>query len=206
MRQLRWVYHHHWRGLDESELKLSDEQLLKTGHSVHGDFRLERDARTLWGFTVFLGTTEANRKAGGDRLIHLPPNDNLQITFKLWQPHAWLDVGKKAPYISEPGQVGATANKYSKFFALDSGTYEIGVWREHMFELFIHGHELKGRYLLMYAPVSGKNRVWLIDHPVDQKPYADTHNIEDVVNELRAKGQRYLVWSDGRSLPRLYEL
>ncbi|RJQ04430.1 MAG: methyltransferase domain-containing protein [Bacillota bacterium] len=192
----RYVYHHHYRGLSQDETKLDEEELLRTSHSLHGDLRFEGPDGELWGFSVFLGTTEENRKAGGDRLIALPPDDNLQGSFKLSQPKAWLDVASKKPYVSEPGGVGSTSEKYAKFFEADSGTYEIGVWREHMFEVFLHGERLKGRFLLEYAPVAGGRRVWLIDRPKDQTPYAKSHKLEDVLAELREKDQRWLVWRD----------
>lgn len=194
----RFVYHHHWRGLSEEETNLSDEELLGTDHSVHGDLRFEADD-ALWGFSVFLGTAAENK--AGDRLINLPQDDNLQGTFKLAQPKAWLDVGIKEPYISEPGGVGATSKKYSKFFAIDHGTYEIGVWREHLFEVFIHGKKLKGRFLIEYAPVGGK-RIWIIDKPKDQTPYAEQKDLEDVIAELKQKGQKYLIWSKPGEKPK----
>jgi len=189
----RFVYHHHWRGLSEEETKLDENELLKTDHSLHGDLRFEADGE-LWGFSVFLGTTEDNRKAGGDRLVALPPDDNLQGQFKLSMPKAWLNVGVGKPMVTEPGEVGATSEKYSKFFAIDHGTYEIGVWREHMLELFLHGEKLKGRFLIEYAPVAGGRRVWLIDKPEDQTSYAEKRELADVISELKKKGQRWLIW------------
>jgi len=189
----RFVYHHHYRGLSEEETKLDENELLRTNHSLHGDLRFEADGE-LWGFSVFLGTTEENRKAGGDRLISLPKDDNLQGQFKLSMPKAWLNVGVGKPMVTEPGEVGATSEKYSKFFAVDHGTYEIGVWREHMLELFLHGEKLKGRFLIEYVPVAGGRRVWLIDKPEDQTPYAEKHELADVISELKQKGQKWLIW------------
>ncbi|MGB9834970.1 MAG: XkdF-like putative serine protease domain-containing protein, partial [bacterium] len=199
-----FVWHHHWRGLSEEEAKnLSDEELMKTDHSVHGDLRLEGED-DLWGFTVFLGTTEENRKNGGDRLINLPPDDNLQGTFKLGQPKEWLKVGDP-PLVVEPGGVGATSQKWSKFFMIDHGTYEMGVWREHMFEIFLHGEKLKGRFIIEYAPIGGK-RIWIIDKPEDQTPYAEKHDLNDVIAELKQKGQKYLIWAKPGEKPKLIEV
>jgi uracil-DNA glycosylase family 4 len=187
----RYVYQHHWRGLTEDETKLPESDLLKTDHSLHGDLRFEKDGG-LWGFSVFLGKTEDNRD--GDRLINLPPEDNLQGAFKLQQPSEWLEVGVEKPYISEPGGVGSTANAWAEFFAQDTGTYEIGVWREHMFEVFLHGDKLKGRFIIEYAPIGGE-RIWLIDKPKDQTPYAEKNKLEDVISELKSKGQKWLIWA-----------
>jgi len=200
----KFVYHHHWRGLDEEESKLSEEQLLQTEHSVHGDLRLEgRD--TLWGFTVFTGTTKDLREAKGNRLANLPQDDKLQGVFKLEQPGEWLSVGVKKPYISEPGGAGATSQSYAKFFAADYGTYDLGVMREHFMEIFVHGKVLKGRYLFQYAPVGQGGRKWLISKPVDQKPYAETHDLERIKDELKQKRQKYLVWAKPGEKPRLFK-
>jgi len=57
----RFTYQHHFKGLSEEETKLSDEELLKTNHSLHGDLRFEAD-KGLWGFTAYLGSTDKNRE------------------------------------------------------------------------------------------------------------------------------------------------
>jgi len=198
----RFVLHHHWRGLSEEESKFSEEQLLQTDHSLHEDLRLE-GPKALWGWSAFTGTTENVRKAGGCRLCSLPADDNLQAVPKLPQPKEWLRVGVGKPYVSEPGGVGATSQSYSKFFAIDTGTYKLGAARQHLFEIFLHGNKLKGRFLVEYAPV-GVRRVWLLDRPQSQESYTSAHKLEDVLQELKSKGQRYLVWGDGKGKPVLY--
>ncbi len=183
----RFIYHYHFRGLTEEELDLGVEQLLDKGHSVHGDLRFEQDDG-LWGFTLFLGAAEDVKKA--DPLVN---HQKVRGTFKLLQPKSWLTVGLEEPYISEPGAVGATSRKYAKFFAVDYGTYQIGVWREHMIEVFLHGNKLKGRLVFQYAPV-GKQRIWLASMPVDQAPYAEKNELKAVLDELKEKGQKWLIW------------
>lgn len=196
----RFVYQHHWRGLSEEEAKeLDDRDLLKTDHSVHGDLRLEAD-EYLHGWSIFLGTTEDNLRAGGDRFINWSRGDKLQVTMKLPQPKEWLKVGVDKPYVAEPGGVGSTSRKWSKFFALDWGTYRLGVAREHFFEYFLDGKLLKGRLVIQYTPLGGR-RVWLVDRPEDQTPYALAKDLGEVIRELRQKGQRWLVWSDGERGP-----
>lgn len=156
-------YQRHWRGLSEEESKLSEAKLLETDHSLHGDLRLTAgDGDSLWGFSVFLGRTKDNR--AGDRLINLPQDDNLQGQFKLEQPKAWLDIARDKPYIVEPGGPGSTAKTFAKFFEEDHGGYKIGVWKQHLVEVFFYGSKLKGRYLLEFAPIGGK-RIWIIDRP-----------------------------------------
>lgn len=198
----RFVYQHHWRGLTEEETKLPESELLETGRSLHGDLRLEGN-EALFGLTIFLGTAESNRE--GDRLCNLPPDDKLQFTWKLPQPKGWLDVGVDKPLVRPPGSSGATAEKWAKFFAIDRGTYELGVCREHSFEFFLRGELLRGRFLAVYAPV-GDGRRWLVGRPKDQTPYAESRNLEDVLAELRAKGQKWLVWSKPGQKPVLYSV
>ncbi len=212
----RFVLQAHWRGLSKEELGLSHEELLKTDHSVHCDLRLEIDKSTLWGFTIFEGSTkEINSQGKGEaRILHLPASDSLQGAFKLRQPHAWLDVAKDQPYISEPGGVGSTSQKFAKFFQLDAGTYDFSFARQHGREIFMHGQKLKGRLLMQFAPVGDRKakpgggeaqastkRVWIINRPESQEPYTASHKVEDVAQELRDKGQEYLVWAKSPGQP-----
>jgi phosphoribosyl 1,2-cyclic phosphodiesterase len=193
------TYHHHWRGLSEEESKLPEDELLKTEHSVHGDLRLEAN-ENLWGFTIFLGPTEQVRK--GRDFFTLKEPDKLQGTFKLAQPKAWLTFEG----VTKPKEVGATSKKYAKFFIIDSGTYEIGLWREHFFEIFLHGKKIKGRYVIVFAPVGEGGRKWLIGKPRDQTPQADKVKFEDIVRELRRKKQKYLIWAKPSMKPKLIDV
>lgn len=193
----RFVLHEHWRGLNEDEVNLPREELIRRGHSLHSDLRLESDG-VLHGWTVFLGKAEDNAT---NRLISLPADDNLQVAPKLAQPKGWLTFEG----VSEPGEVGATTGKYARFDIVDSGAYEAGVWREHAMEYFFHGKKLKGRLLVQYAPLGGR-RVWIIDKPEDQRPYAETHDLEDVVRELKDKGQKRLIWRKPGEKPRLIDV
>lgn len=193
----RFVLHEHWMGLSKDEVKLPREELIRRGHSFHSDLRLESDGG-LHGWTVFLGKAENNAT---NRLLALPPDDNLQVAPKVVQPKGWLGFEG----VSEPGEVGATAGKYARFDIVDSGTYEVGVWREHMMEYFFHGKKLRGRLLVQYAPL-GRRRVWIIDRPEDQRPYAETRALEDVVKELKDKGQKWLIWRKLGEKPRLIDV
>jgi hypothetical protein len=196
----RFVYHHHWRGLTEDEAKgTSESTLLDTDHSVHGDLRLQGED-ALWGFTTFLGKASEVKAAGGDRLQNLPTDDSLQGSWKLAQPTEWLNVGVGKPAISEPEEVGATSQAWAKFFVYDRGTYKLGVAREHMFEVFLSGSKVKGRYQITFAPMGGR-RVWLVSKPESDTPYAEEHKLADVIKELRGKRQPHLVWSDGAHGP-----
>jgi len=198
----RFVLQAHWRGLSEEETKLSHEDLLKTDHSVHCDLRLEIDKSRLWGFTIFEGSTKDIREKGqGEaRILHLPPTDSLQGAFKLQQPHAWLTIAEEKPFVSGPGGVGSTSQKFSKFFQLDAGTYEFSFARQHGREVFLHGEKIKGRLMLQYMPAS-EGRVGVISRPESQEPYTSSHKFEDVIEELKEKGQEKLVWATEPGLP-----
>jgi len=198
-----YTYQHHWRGLSENESKLSEDALLKTDHSVHGDLRLETDSESLWGFSVFLGKT--SDVAGGRDLYSLKQDDKLQGAPKLKIPHGWLTAARKAPHVSKPGGPGSTISSWSKFFEVDHGTYDVGVWREHSFEVFLHGNKFKGRLVIQYAPVGG-HRAWLLSMPSDQKPFAARHEKDKIISELRGKGQQYLVWASPGEKPDLIQV
>ena len=201
-----FIYHHHYRGVAENEISYSEPEMIsKTDNSVHGDLRCQANDKYLWGFTVFTGSTKDLEKAGGCRLCNLDKNEKLEGAFKLLEPISWVRVGLNKPYISAPGKVGSTKNYYAKFFAVDHGTYDMGVWRKHSFEIFLHGNKLKGRYIIQFAPVGGR-RIWLISKPENEKPYADTHKLEDVMKELKSKGQKWLVWAKPGTKPKLIEI
>lgn len=203
----RFVYQHHWRGLiknDEvDETKLGDSALLNTEHSVHGDLRFEADD-ALWGFSVFIGTTDANRN--GDKLITVKPDEKIQGTFKLAQPKPWLSVGVGKPHLSEPGGVGATSQTFAKFFALDNGTYEMGVRHRHFAEVFIKGKHLDGRYLIQSIPGARGKRSWVISKPADQTPMAESQDLDSVVAKLKARGHKSLLWAKPGMEPELIDV
>jgi len=202
----RWVYQHHWRGLSNDETHLDDSELMGTLHSLHGDLRLEGDD-ALWGWAVLLGRSQDNRgRKLHDKLIDWQPGDKIELAPKLAQPKQWLEVGRKGPLVTEPGEVGATSQKSSKFFALDWGSYELGVARKHFVEVFLTSHKLdvrglNGRYLIQFAPV-GDRRRWLIDKPEDQTPTAEKRELADLISELRRKRQKLLIWSRPGEKPR----
>lgn len=198
----KFVYQHHWPSLTEEESKLSDIELMKqTKHAAHGDLRLEADD-VLWGWSVFIGKMKDNvNLPNRDKLIDFNilrrRGKKLQCQPKLPQPKEWLNVGKKKPHISKPGEAGVIGrDKYAKFFALDYGTYQLGVCREHGFEIFLKGKKLKGRMVVGYAPVGEGGRKWLIDFPDNQTPYTQEHTLKSVLKDVKKKRQPYLVWAD----------
>lgn len=196
-----WVYQHHWRGLSEEQSTWPEDRLLDTDHSVHGDLRLSF-GKALWGFTCFLGRTDDAQQRD---LPDLPADDALEGKFKLHQPEAWLTIARDEPFIAEPGDVGSTSKSFSKFFEIDHGTYEVGVWHKRFLEVFLDGGKIKGRYIITFAPI-GDSRKWLIRRPDDQTPFAESHAREEVVKDRSAKGDDFLVWSKPGAQPELIEL
>lgn len=203
----QFIFQHHWRGLPQEQKDADEKTLMQTNHSVHGDLRLSGDGE-LWGFTVFIGTVAENRQVGGDRLIALTSKDNpLRGTFKLAQPNEWLKVGLDHPFISEPGGVGATSKKWSKFFAEDHGTYDMGVRNRSFAEFFLHGNKLKGRYIIQNVPIDGNRvRAWMISKPEDQTPFAETHHLQEEMARLKKRGHKKLIWAKPGEKPQIIDL
>ena len=192
---LPFILHAHWRGLTEDEAARSMDELLETRNSLHFDLRLATDRFDgWWGISLFAGTTAQNRKMLRVFRMMRDPEEKLESAPKLFGPKQWLSVGLKEPLVVEPGGVGSTSRAWSKFFAIDHGTWRLGFARQHGIEIWLDGQRLKGRFLWQYAPVEAGRRTWLLTRPRDQRPYAQTHDLEDVIAELRQKRQRYLFW------------
>lgn len=216
----RYVLQHHWRGLLDTEVKKPEQWLIEnTRHSVHEDLRHqaardwsgEPSAANLFGLAVFVNVTEL-RQADGPILPVLgtsrAPQLAFQIGWKLPQPEGWLDVGRERPLVAGPKDPGSTTRRYAKFFAVDWGEYRVGVCREHSFEIFYKSARrggMRGRYVVSLARIRGEPR-WLIRKPEDQTPIAEREDPERFMQELREKGQRFLVWSDGESQPIVYDV
>lgn len=190
----RFILHAHWRGLSEDEAKFGMEALLKTDHSLHFDLRLGTDRFRGWfGITLFAGSTAENRAQLRVARMQHDPEEKIQSAPKLFGPAAWLQVGLRAPFVVEPGGVGSTARTFSKFFAIDSGTWRLGYARAHAIEVFLDGRQMKGRHLWALAAVGGR-RFWLFTRPEDQQPFATSHELDAVARDVRSKRQTFLVW------------
>jgi site-specific DNA-adenine methylase len=212
---LPWVLHAHVRGLSGEEVErivkgewTLDDVVRQTDHSIHFDLRLATDRFDgWWGITLFGGSMEENREQL--RPFQLMDDSDLAIQSspKLFGPLSWLQVGVDKPFVVEPRGVGSTSRTWAAFWAVDRGTYRLGFARVHAVEIFLEGKVLKGRYLWQYAPLGEGRREWLLVRPADQTPYAVTHDRDEVIRELRQKGQRYLVWpKDPRDLRAGHEL
>ncbi len=192
-------------GLSFEEL-MEQPDLLKTKHSIHADLRFQIDKSSLFGWTIFYGTTDETRKVGGDRLLALKENESLQCAPKLAQPIGWLYVSREKPYISKPSQIGATSKRFAKFFAIDWGEYEPGTWHRHFFEFDMKGKKLKGRLLIVSAPVGDVERKWICKRPKDQTWYADKNSLEEVIKDLKKRDHNLLIWHPKEENARIIKL
>ena len=192
----RFVYHHHWRGLGEGDTGFADDELMKADGLVHGDLRFSF-GDGLWGFTVFLGKTGDNRDLENqDQLIDLPEGECLEGAFKLPQSKDWLHIGRAKPIVVEPSE---------KFFAMDHGTYEMGVWKQSCLEVFLNGSKMNGRYLFQFATSEGR-RTWIIHKPEDQTPFAEVNKLEDEAEEELRRNRDFIVWAKPGERPKLINL
>lgn len=218
----RFVVQHHWRGLLDTEARRDEVWLLRnTNHSVHEDVRHEASRSwsgvpsptRLWGYAIFTNVRDIAHTSRHRRSVlaalrsSATPQVAYGIAFKLPQPDSWLRIGRP-PVAFPPREPGSTTQKWSKFFALDWGTYHVGVCREHAMEIFYrsaHPDGVRGRYLLSFIETS-EGRRWTVRRPADQTPIAQRTSPERLIRELRRKGQRYLIWSDGTAPPRLIDV
>jgi site-specific DNA-adenine methylase len=193
---LPFILHAHWRGLTEAEAQLDMDALLRTDNSLHFDLRLGTDRfHGWWGISLFAGTTAENRPTLRIFRMQQDAEERLESAPKEFGPAAWLTVGRKAPLVVPPGGVGSTARAWSKFVAIDYGTWRLGMARQHGVEVWLQGRHVQGRFLWQYAPIQPNGpRQWLFTRPEDQRPYAATHELGAVLQELHSKGQRWLVW------------
>lgn len=192
---LPFILHAHWRGLTEQEAQLDLEALLQTNNSLHFDLRLGTDRfNGWWGISLFAGSTEENRKELRIFRMMRDPEMRLESAPKQFGPAPWLKVGLDQPLVVEQGGVGSTARAWSKFFAIDHGTWRLGMARQHAVEIWLDGQHLKGRFMWQFATDESGRRYWLFTRPDDQKAYAQSHDVRRVIEELRQKHQRYLVW------------
>ena len=212
--ELPYVLHAHVRGLREEEAQkildgtwTLDQVIAETTHSLHFDLRLATDRGAfLWGITLFAGTMEENRTQLAVAALQHDPDVRLQSAPKQFMPPSWLNVGKPLPLVVPPAGVGSTSQAWSAFFVVDTGVWQLGFARQHAVELFLKGQLLHGRFMWQYADF-GDRRAWLFTRPKDQRPYAATHDRDQVLAEVQERGQRYLVWpKDPDDLSKGHEL
>ncbi len=182
-----YVVQHHWRGLTEDELQLSDDELLARGHSVHADIRFRVPGKkNLWGFTVY---ADAEHPLPGISLPKQPDGDAMRGGPKLPEPESWFDIAREGQYVAKPGEAGATSRKYGIIREVGRGSFRPGVWNRHMQELVLDS-SLQGRYLIQRI----SERVWIISRR-DEEPIAARMDKDEAANWLRRRGHSLLIWA-----------
>ena len=210
-KNMKFVYHHRWAGLTEDEANTVYEKDMDESKDLKGVLRFSMNDH-LVGYTIFLG--EAKDNIIDDSFIDLTGKEKLKAELKLPQPKKWLK--KEGTHSLE--EMELNSKDWSRFFIVDKGKYKQGVKREHFHEYFLEGEKLNGRYIFMYVPAAKakkkitdtemdkiflediknedcEERVWLVQKPKNQKPYAETHDLNNVIAELKSKNQKWLVWS-----------
>ena len=208
---MTFVYHHHWRDIEEYEAKCNEEDI-GYDNTLFGELKLNM-GKYLLGYTIHLG--EPSENFPNDKLVNLEARNKLEVSLNEKQTKDWLLI--KDTSIRK--EVDKDHESWSAYYIIDKGKYKQGVKRKHFQEYFLDGNILKGRFIFIYAPVNKvskeipdskieqffledidnsvdlEERVWLVQRPSDQRPYAETHKLEDVVAELKQKKQKWLVWS-----------
>ena len=206
-----FVYHHHWNDIEEYEAKRNEEDI-GFDNTLLGELRFNM-GNYLLGYTISLG--EPSENFPNDNLTSLESKNKLKASLNEKQSKDWLLIKDT----SMRKEVDNEHESWSAYYLLDKGGYKQGVKRKHFQEYFLDGSILKGRFIFIYAPVNElkkeipdskieeffledidnnielEDRVWLVQKPKDQRPYAETHKLENIVAELKHKKQKWLVWS-----------
>ena len=190
-----FVIQHHWRGLNQDELDLPDDELLRRGHSVHADVRFQIPGKDmLWGITVY--ADKDNSGLPGELMLSMKDGQVVRCGPKLPEPPEWFNVAKDKQYIAEPGTTGATSRKYGIIREVARGRLQCGVWNRHAQEIFLDGKRFmvqrvhKGTWLL----VSGG------------QPIASRRELDDEKSRLAQRGHRLLIWSLPGKKPMKFQL
>lgn len=202
-----FVYHHHWKDIDEYEAS-SSEILISSDNELLGELKFNMKDYMLKYNVHF----NKEQHYDSDELMTIEPKKYLNVTLDKKTSTDWLEI--KDTYMKK--NIDDDNEMWSAYFLVDKGNYTPGVRRKHFHEYFLEGSILKGRYLFIYAPISKKlddseiesilledtdnidldeERRWLLLKPNDQKPYAESHKLDDVIAELKNKNQKWLIWS-----------
>lgn len=138
---------------------------------VHCDLRLRPAGKDYWeGGEIMVGNTSGISKL--DKLRQ--QNQKLRFGWKVSRageqqqsvvrgPLSWMEAGKRKIEVYEPGDVGATANKYGALVNLDTFNWELYSSDEHAKKFrFTGGKLLDGNFLFAYVPVAEGERVWMM--------------------------------------------
>lgn len=194
-----FVYHHHWRGLDQAEQLYTHAELHEAKKAFHGDLRFTGPGDDCWGWTVFLGDSRENFSLPNqDRLIDsMGDGKRLRVLPKRPHNRGWMAFGDGDGTTIEEGN--------SKLFTMTRGTYSLGVMHDNLLEITLDSPLLNGRYLIRRADI-GNAQIWLLEKPQEPQSVAESSKIAEVAEDLRKKGSRYLYWKVPGSTGDLYDL
>jgi len=177
----RFIVQRHIRGLTREEVDNPPE-----GHSVHYDIRMTAgDGGYLFGFTVF------SEEEVDDPWQALKDGKVLRCAPKQPQPIDWLEIGKGEPFVSGPGEVGSTSQKYARFDAVDWGTYSAGTWNRHFVEVVLHGRRGAPLRLAFQRIEPG---VWTVK--AGGEPVARRESLERIRSRLAQRGHEVFFYRD----------
>lgn len=169
-RKRRFVYHHHYRGIESTdEDRIRDK--IKRGDSIHGDLRIDTGRGFLIGWTTFTpgsSTGSINGDIAKSKFTNHKTGQKLQVTTKLTQPVAWLDVQGAAA----PGTVGATRKTWAWFEIASRGKALFGSQRApkpsediaELHEYFLYPTKdplgkVEGRWIVVGVEMKQKQKV-----------------------------------------------
>ena len=201
----QFVYHHHYMGIKEEDAGKSEADLRKAGYRYHGDLRCQFSPKLMFHPVIFKPDTDDD---GTDEFLAADHAPSFQCTWYGPPPVEWLKVGRGKPAVFKPGEAGASSKTYGMLFAVAYGTWDMGVWHRHSFELFLKDEkgDMKGRLVISSVPRPTGERFWLAQWPEDETPVADTKTLDEVADERRKRGDHWLVWAKPGEKPKLVDL
>jgi len=150
---------------------------------AHVDMRLRKGTANFWeGNEIFIGNLEGLPKL--DKLKK--EGESLRSDWKvphkdeprgetIQGPLGWMEAGARQPDIFQPGEPGATTNKYGAMIRIDKFTWTIYYAKEdgHAYKFhFDGGVYLDGNFLWAYVPMA-EGRMWMVrrlDDDDDKQP------------------------------------
>jgi hypothetical protein len=186
----------HIMGLDEKQVeelkKVGDRARVAAGDPVklktvlvgaignagaHVDMRLRKGEANFWeGNEIFIGNLEGlpkldKLKREGESLRSewkVPHKDEPQGE-AIQGPLGWMEAGARRPDIFQPGEPGATTNKYGAMIRIDKFTWAIYYAKEdgHAYKFhFDGGRYFDGNFLWAYVPMA-EGRMWMVRRLAD---------------------------------------
>lgn len=182
-------------------------------HGAHVDMRFRKGKENEWqGNEVFIGNISGISKLkgliDGKRKLRAPwkqSREDEPKTQTIGGPLGWMEAGAKKIDFFNPGDPGATANKYGAMVRIDSFDWEMYLADEHAKKFRIKDLFFSGNWLFAYVPITeaGKKgeRIWMISKlkESDYEESKEEAKKRGTLKELEGKVKRgvYLVEPHG---------